>query len=232
MAATRVPAEALELARQFLKQMPVERVIEALDSVHKRIWMAAPWRWTVGVCQPVSLTAEESDFSLVSPPADFLYILKAYVWDGESMTELTPEPALPSGTTQKGNPNKIAYVPGGTPKFRIHPVFGSLNAAKTYRLLVWYKKTAPVLTGEDLYTAGSLVMDDEWFNVFEEGVLWKCYQFGDDPRAGNVAMQQGQAQYSGQRAVFEDSLNFMRSVEPMLTQFMRESSPEMKKVRG
>lgn len=232
MAATRVPAEALELARQFVKQMPVERVVEVLDSVHKRIWMAAPWRWTVGVCEPVALAAETSDFNVASSPADFLYILKAYIWDGESLTELTPEPALPSGTTQKGNPNKIAYVPGVTPKFRIHPVFGSINTAKTYRLLVWYKKTAPVLTGEDIYTAGSLVMDDEWFNVFEEGVLWKCYQFGDDPRAGNVAMQQGQAQYSGQRAVFEDSLQFMRSVEPMLTQYMRESPPEMKKVRG
>lgn len=232
MAATRVPYEALELAKEFVKKMPVERIVDILDSIHKRIWMAAPWRWTVGVCEPVSVTADTSDFNLVSPPSDFLYIVKAYIWDGEGLTELTPEPALPSGNTQKGNPNKIAYVPGGTPKFRVHPVFGSINPTKNYKLLVWYKKAPPDITLTTCYTAGSLVMDDAWFNVFEEGILWKCYQFGDDPRAGNVAVQQGQTQYSGQRAVFEDSLNFMRGVEPMLTQYIPSMGPEPKKVRG
>jgi hypothetical protein len=233
MSSTRRPIEAFDYAKEYIKKMPLEEVqIPILDDINKMLWMAAPWRWTMGVCEPVTVTSSTADFALVSPPADFLYVSRAYIWDGETAFELTPEPALPSGIDTKGVPNKIAYVSGATPKFRIHPVFGSINSSKTYKLLVWYKKTSPDITKLNMNTVGTAVVDDEWFHVYREGVLWRAYQYGDDQRAGNVTVaNNGQIQYSGQRAVFEAAVENMRKAEPMLTQFMRAQG-ESKKERG
>jgi hypothetical protein len=233
VALLRTPNDAFDYAKDFVKKMPLEQVqVPILDDINKMLWMAAPWRWTMAVCEPVTIAANIADFSLVSAPADFLYISRAYIWDGETAIELSPEPALPSGTDTKGVPNKIAYVAGSTPKFRIHPVLGSLNSSKTYKLLVWYKKAAPEITSGNYDTAGSLILPDEWFPVYREGVLWKAYQYADDQRAGTVVMgANGQLQYSGQRGTFEAGIQIMRQCEPMLTQFVK-LQPEPKKDRG
>jgi hypothetical protein len=59
-------------------------------------------------------------------------------------------------------------------------------------------------------------MDDEWFWVFTAGVLWKAYQWGDDGRAGSASMDSsGKTQYSGQLAIFQDSLQRMAEREKL-----------------
>ena len=221
MAATKKPIDAFDFAKDYLKSMPLEKVQAAiLDDVNKMMWMAAPWRWTIGVCSPVTLASNQADFALVSPPTDFLYIVRAYIWDGETAIELTPESSLPSDITTKGQPNKIAYIAGTTPKFRLHPVMGSLNANKTYKLIVWYKKTSPTITKSNMNTAGTLVMDDEWYFVYRAGVTWLAYLFGDDDRSGSAtALSNGQNQFSGMRGVFESGVSQMRASEPLLSMF-------------
>lgn len=233
MAALKKPIEAFDFAKDFLKSMPLEKVQPAiLDDINKMIWMAAPWRWTLGVCSPVTVTKDLADFSLVDPPTDFLYIVRAYIWDGETMIPLSAESSLPSDTTTKGTPNKIAYISGVTPKFRLHPVMGSVNASKSYKLIVWYKKSAPVITKANMNTSGVLVMDDEWFHVYRAGVTWLAYLFGDDERSGSAnAATNGQVQFSGMRAIFESGLIQMRMSEPLVSQNF-VGMPDPKKDRG
>lgn len=233
MAATKKPIEAFDFAKDYIKKMPLELVQPAiLDDINKMMWMAAPWRWTTAVCEPVTIVKDTADFSLVSPPADFLYIVRAYIWDGETIIPLKAESSLPETITHKGIPNKIAYIPGVTPKFRLHPVLGSTNANKTYKLVVWYKKTAPTITKANMNTAGTLLLDDEWFHVYRSGVTWLAYQFGDDERAGScTALSNGQVQFSGMRAVFEAGLSAMRQAEPLVSQNFT-GMPDPQKDRG
>lgn len=231
--ATKKPVDAVEYAKKWIKGMPIDTMgVPVLNDVCEELWTAAPWRWTVGVCEPVTLAAGTVDHALVSPPSDFLYILKAQIWDGQTMLDLTPEPALPATMTVKGVPSKISFVDGVTKYFRLHPVYGSLDAGKTYKLVVWYKKTVPVITKETQYTAGSLIMDDSWFHVYKDGVLWKAYQYADDPRAGTAqAGSNGQVQYTGQLGIFQAGIQSMREREPMLSQFIPAVS-EPKKGKG
>jgi hypothetical protein len=233
MADVKRPIDAFDYAKEYLKKMPLEQVLlPVLSDVSDMLWMAAPWRWTIGVCEPVSITANTADFVVVNPPADFLYILRAYIWDGEQAIELSPEAALPADVTTKGASNKIAYVADVVPKFRLHPVFGSLNAAKTYKLIVWYKKHSPVLTMSSIYTEGALGIPDEWFWVYREGVMWKAYDYGDDQRAGSAqAGANGQAQFTGKRGSFEASIGWMRNNEPLPTQ-LQKLQQDPKKAQG
>jgi hypothetical protein len=168
---------------------------------------------------------------MVSAPTDVLYILRAYIWDGTSAIDLTPEPALPSDTDTKGQPNKIAYVPGTVKKFRIHPVYGSINTAKTYKLVVWYKKVSPIIATGNKDTAGALVMDDEWFHVFRKGVLMEAFRWANDDRVGNTVFANGQSQYTGQTAVFMAALQNMKQSEPLLSVFSKGES-ETKRSQG
>ena len=218
MAATAKPNAAIEYAKEFVKRLPIDRQqLRILQDVCNEIWMAAPWRWTINVITPTTITVNTADLTVSSPPSDLLYLVKAWVTDGgESSYHLEVESSLPAATTVVGTPSKIAWVPA-TSKYRIAPVYGSLKAGKTVQIYGWYKKTAPVLTLANIATAGTLVMDDEWFWVFQEGVLAKAYQYADDQRAGNAVVgNDGRIQYSGQMAKFQAGIDAMRQSEPLL----------------
>jgi hypothetical protein len=74
-------------------------------------------------------------------------------------------------------------------------------------------------------------MDDEWFHVYRDGVLWKAYLFGDDQRAGSVqAASNGQISYSGQLAQFMAGITMMRAAEPMLSIY--PAPPQAKRSQG
>ena len=235
MAATKTPVEAIDYAKRYIKAMPFEDVaVQAVQDVSSMIWMAAPWRWTIGVCTPVELSANQTDVDVIDPPSDFLYIDKAFMTDGSSVVELAPESALPAYADFLGVPSKVSYVGGATPKFRVHPAYGSVATSKQYKLFVWYKKRAPVFSsGASIEVPGALIMDDEWFWVFRDGILWKAYLYADDPRAGAAQVgANGQIAYSGQYAVFQAGIEEMRRSEPLTLIPNIRMVPDAKRDRG
>ena len=235
MAATKAPIEAVDYVKAYVKAMPFDQVaVSAVQDVSSQIWMAAPWRWTIGVCTPVALSAGQTDVALVNPPSDFLYIVKAFLTDGDSVIELAPESALPGQADFLGVPSKVSYIDGATPKFRVHPAYGSVSSSKSYKLFVWYKKAAPVFANTaSLSVPGALVMDDEWFWVFRDGLLWRAYLYADDQRAGSSQVgSNGQIAYSGQLAVFQAGLEEMRRSEPLTHIPNVRMIPDAKRDRG
>jgi len=65
-----------------------------------------------------------------------------------------------------------------------------------------------------------LPFPDHFFNVFVEGVKWKIYQLGDDPRAGTAQHSKNGSMtraYSGQLGVFMDMLLSMARDEDLKT---------------
>jgi hypothetical protein len=217
VAATARPIDAITYAKQFVKNMPVNvSQLRLLQDVSNEMWMAAPWRWTLGTIAAATVAADTGDITVSGAPADLLHLVKVWVTDGgESSFYLDIESSLPASTTVKGTPSKVAWVTA-TGKYRIAPVYGSLKTGKTVEIYGWYKKTAPVLTQASINSAGTLLMDDEWFWVFQEGVLAKAYQFADDQRAGNVTVAEGRVQYTGQYARYQAGIDTMRASEPLL----------------
>lgn len=215
------PIQAFDFCKTFVKQMPLEDVDERiLDGAHKMMWMAAPWRWTVGSFPSVTLASSTQDYT-VAIPADFLYLLDAQVVTTDANNEQTVrtldvEELLHTDVGITGNPSKVAVTgtPGQAGVLRIQPKTGTLSSG-TSKLLGIYKKAATTVTRANSSTSGLLGFNDEWAWVYEEGVLYYAYKYADDPRAGDVKVDGTRYSFSGQRAQFEAALQIMREREKM-----------------
>lgn len=204
MAAARRPYEALVTCREMVKGMPLERpeiAVPMLKYISNMMWMAAPFRWSVGRLSDTVVVADTVAHTLTSTPSDLLYLLQAQIDDGESTWPLEVVPELPSTKTLAGTPKYVAFVPTAT--LRIQPPATQLSAGKTRTIRGFYKKVAPTINAITCHAAGQLQMDDEWFGVFEDGVLWRAYLYADDPRSDM------------QMKAFMGALEVMKQSEPM-----------------
>jgi hypothetical protein len=218
MASTYKPVEAFDKVKDLIKGQTLETIrVRLLDQVNKMMWLAAPWRWTLGDLPVITLATDDQDYS-IALPADFLYAYDAYYTDGDDTTKsLVIEPALPADLKIKGMPSRISISgdAGTTGTMLTSPVPGTLTG--TYQIVSLYKKISPVFSAENIYTAGTQVFPDEWFWVFEEGALYQAYKYADDQRAGSAQVDpiSGRIQYTGQRAIFEAALLQMLAREKL-----------------
>lgn len=240
MASTRTPAQALTYVKKMLKDMPLETVdAELLDEINKIMWMAAPWRWTIACLPAIEIDAGPppvTDYAVEDPPTDFMYIVKAYMTNGEKIRDLKPASILPaSGGGISGQPTQICVLPATEDDpltLRIYPPMSSIKDGETWELVVYYKRNAPQLKKANLNTAGILEIPDEYFWVFSEGTLYKSYFYGDDARSGSATVtSQGQIQYTEQLGIFQAALTQMRQFEPLLLEFDK-ATPETKRSIG
>jgi len=152
-------------------------------------------------------------------PADWLYAIRATQTDGNnSERPLEIVPNLETNVGFIGNPNSIAYpaaAGSASGLVRVSPKPGTL--AGTQVVVGLYKKVMTPFTNQTIFSS-TLPFDDEWFMVFEEGILWQAYLYADDRRGGDVSVdsQNGVARFSGQRAVFEAALTMMKDREKLI----------------
>lgn len=219
MASTKAPINAITLATEMVRGMPLERIaLSICNDINNYIWFAANWKWSVGVFSPISLLADTGDYT-VTYPSDFLHGLFGKITDTgkNTPTDLECVSFIPSTSGGvKGIPNQI-YLPGTASQsatVRVFPKPGAITDPKT--LWVFYKKTLTQLTQKTLYT-GTLPFDDEFYPVFEAGVLWKAYMYADDRRSGESQLGGERVGFSGQRATFEAALaNMISKTEGLL----------------
>jgi len=220
MASTKTPQQALDYAVSFLKQMPLATqdptvAVEILDQVGKRMWMAAPWRWTVGSLPQKALATNTPDYT-VTLPSDFLYGLEAKVADPANYPyrDLEIVPDLPTNGILKGNPSQLAITgAGANGLYRISPIPGTVASGAT--IIGEYKKIAPTVTEEDLEEP-ILVFPDEWFWVYCLGVMAYAWTWGDDQRGGSGNMASNkQYGFNGYFGMFESALEQMREREKL-----------------
>ena len=211
----------------MVKSMPftstsVGVYVEALQSASNMIWMAAPWRWTIGVFPITSAVSAAASTVSLTNQADFLRLEKVNLNNGVNLRELKIVNILPATPAQIQMPNFCAYVQNGSSpylQFETKMPTG-VNDFKAY---AWYKREAPVITASTYDDAGFLEMDDEWFWVFQEAVLYYGYKFADDPRAGGAQVEETnngpKIIYSGQRAVLQAAIEEMRQREELVSMF-------------
>lgn len=214
MASTIPPSAAFDFAKIYVKNMPLQDVsVRILDNANKILWMAAPWRWSIGTLTAITITSNTQDYTL-APPSDFLYLLHSYVTNGvEPTRDIKVVPTLPAAVGVKGMTDFIAYQ--GSNTFRISPNPGTQKTPAS-QIFSFYKKQAPIIKASNANTPGVLVLDDEWFHVYEACVLWQAFLYGEDQRAGACQFSnRGEVQYTGQRAIFEAAILNMKAKEPM-----------------
>lgn len=209
MASTFAPARALDYIGEFIKRMNLNDVGHLiLDHALKHLWMAAPWRWTVGALTPVTLVSNQEDYTITRPtPDDMLYLLRAQLaWSGgkDGARELSIEPFLPANVIV-GQVSTVALT--SSTNLRVFPEPGTVSGVQ--QVILQYKKTCPEIKKSNMNTVGVQVFDDEWFPVFVQGALYQAYLFADDARAGSATVQPNGASYSGQLGVYRSFLNEM-----------------------
>lgn len=213
-----IPSDATDFATTMVKGMPFADVrVRVADSVAKMIWMAAPWRWTVGSVDPnITLVNGQSDYAFTKP-SDFLYLEKSYLWDSVKYTPLKIESHIPTTSGIAGVPSRIAFI-ATLDKLRVDPA--PQLGSGTNVLVNLYKKTYTPITTSNISTAGVLAMPDEWTWVFETGILAAAWEFSDDDRAGTcTTTSDGKFQYTGQWARFWAGIQEMRNCEKLLLQW-------------
>jgi hypothetical protein len=228
MAATKTPNSAFTPAQKYIRMEPLEDVqYQVLDDACKLIWMADAWRWTIGSLANFNLSASTQDYAYGGSLSDYLYTWRAYVANGDTMQPLAVDPELPTTEVQLcATPSRIAKVTGAA-TFRVFPVPGT-PLVGTWTVVQQYKKIAPTISVANAGTAGALIMDDEWFHVYFEAVLYYAFKYGFDSRAGTVQYDasKGQTIYTGQYGVLMAAIERMRYHEPIATEMhLRPDAP-------
>lgn len=209
MASTLTPFAAFDYAKNFIGNMDLERLLpRLLDDVNKMFWVYAPWRWSLALLPPITLASNTQDYA-VTLPSDFLYLYDILQLDGKSTRHIKPSAIYPqTGVLRAGQIGSAAVMTvSAQTVLRVDPTPGTIPlGASSQKLISIYKQISPVIDKDTMYVAGSLLIPDEFFWVYQEGVLWKAMQWAQDPRAGETQFQGGQIKYSGQRAAFEAAL--------------------------
>jgi hypothetical protein len=211
------PQQALDYAKRFIGNIPVDDSamnVRILDSAHKRLWMRAPWRWTVGMLEPAAMVNGQQEINLVATAADLSYLLHARVVNTDNPHDLQVVSHIPENYGLiSGRPSQIAFVSGTPQKLRLSPSPSGYTTLPT--IFSAYKRTATELTSGNIGSSYSTLagVPDDWFWVYEEMVLLRALQFVNSPRAGSVTVNGNQAQYTGQMGVVEAAIQEMLAHE-------------------
>lgn len=221
------PTEAIDFAKILVKNAKLEGpvALQILNTINEQMWMAAPFRWTVGTSPNVILSADNAEYTM-DYPDDWLYALQAILTDDGDMhkKELDIVANIPLDIGREGTVSSIAYlgVKGqSSGPVRINPIPSSVNGDKIIGL---YKKSCSLITAKSRYDT-YLPIPDEWYHVYQAGVLWLAYTYADDRRAGETVVSGQDSKFSGWRAEFEHGLNQMRLREKF---FRSKQEPEGK----
>lgn len=212
-------ANAVDMVRRYIKMVPLSASnvdVLLVDRIHSLMWCAWPWRWSQASLTAIPLVDGQQDYSLASGDATALLrllhvrIVRTDVTPDE-FRELDVCEHLSPELTCKGGINqirKIAYIPALS-KVRLE-LAASVPTGSTLNIQGEYQTNPTKITA----LATALVWPDCYFDVFCDGLLWKCYQFADDPRAGTAQIVKGgNVVYTGQMGVFYGGLARMIETE-------------------
>lgn len=237
MATTLAPKYALEQAKRFVKKIPdadIQLVIA--NEINARLWNAGNFVWTLNSTS-VSLTPStpsvlQQNYDLSVNLTDCARFVRGMIMTPKSgvaqvrtdqLYEVNPVSYIPNNSTTaiQGVPSQFYYIPGTPDKIRFDVSVLFPNNSTFYGI---YKKSITPFTPQTLNDTTNFFIPDEWYHVFMEGVLWRYFLYSNDDRAGSIKTNvQGNAEYGGQLAVFQEALDQMRMKQPEIYLDMRRA---------
>lgn len=218
MAATFTPQQSLDYAKRMVGNLPLddsEIKLRVLNDAAQYLHLYAPWSWSVGQFAAFDLTADTDDYT-VSDPGDVMHLLRGDVLDpnsGRLQYHIWPTHNLPSDDSVKGKVSLLELQ--SATNIRLWPTPSGFKTGS--KLLVYYRKTPTVITDGNIGTAATLDFPDEWHWVYNELVLFTAKKFDRGDVEGVVRVDsQGRREYTGDYALRETALQFMREREKPL----------------
>lgn len=217
------PYAALQYAQAMIKYQRLTDsavAMEILDEACSRLWMAAPWSWTVSTLTPITVSANTTDYSAYFP-TNFALVYKAVMTQGNDIVNkpLAIVPNLPTSATNQGEVQYIMAIPPstlpGAGTIRVGP--RPASAISTQNIYLDYKLVPPVITSANCTSADATGTPPRWWHVYKSLVLETAYKYADDSRGYDITIDPNtkQVKLGGQMAVSEYYLNEMRQKEPM-----------------
>jgi hypothetical protein len=151
----------------------------------------------------------------ISDASDGLYIIRGELRQDDSNREyLRPVHSLAASGIIKGTPREIMLRNATT--LRVHPI-PAYPTGEEPTLIVHGKKRNVNIDVDNVESAAALLFDDEYFHVYQAGVLAHAFMFTDNQRLGAVTVAGQNVQFSGQWGVFQGLLQQMISREKPMT---------------
>jgi len=219
VASTYTPKDALDFVAQFVHKIPLDKVGTKLcDITNSVIWRAFFWRWSISDFTAVTCVNGQQDYPNAIP-TDFyrfhvLLLARTDITPNE-FRELDEKEYIGKEQSRLGGLNDIKI-------FSLLPeVAGirlelptNIQTPVTMQIQGEYQKQPTKITDASWETAFSF--PDQYFGVYNEGLLYYCYKFSDDPRAGNIEVSStGLKQYTGQLGAFMGALGEMMQKEDL-----------------
>lgn len=218
------PYQALTYAQSMIKYQRLTDsavAMEILDEAASRLWMAAPWSWTVSTLTPITLSANTTDYSAYFP-ANFALVYKAVMTQGNEIVG-RPLAVVPSLNASAANQGEIEYVmpipptisTAGAGVIRVGPRPTSALPSTAQTVYLHYKIQPPNITSANAVSADGAQVPPRWWHVYKSLVLENAYKYSDDSRGFDITIDpvSKQAKLGGQMAVTEYYLNEMRQKE-------------------
>jgi hypothetical protein len=220
MAFSYTPQNAIDLCNAFTKNTPTSAMqIYACDMVSGQMWSAAPWQWTLQQISPtIALSNGVQDYSVPSEVFRFVHLR-------QTRTDVTTEDEIELDNVKWLPPQTNFTIAYQTIRLFCHELTlgkirlqgaPSITGTVTLVLNGEYQANPVKITSSTLSTP--LWIPDQYFNVFQAGVLYYFYKFTDDARAGGMVVNKsGMATYSGQYGVWMNELDRMAESEDLKT---------------
>lgn len=217
MASTYTPRDGIDFVRQFVHNIPLEKVgTQLCDITNAVISRAFFWRWSISDFTAVTCTDGAQDYSSVLP-SDF-YRFHVLLLARTDLTpieyrELDEKEYIGKDVTRKGGVDdiRIFSILPETSGIRLE-IATAISGTVNIEIQGEYQKQPTKITDANIETAFDF--PDQYFNVFTEGLLYYCYRNSDDPRAGSATTNsEGRKVYSGQLGVFMEALGEMMQKE-------------------
>jgi hypothetical protein len=187
--------------------------LRIMNAANRRFHLAAPWSWTLGALTATTLVNGTQDYTIASPPSDFLRLQQVRRYDNARFnSNLEVAAALPA-TTAVGDPSLVTTFDDGALKYRVWPKPTALNASI---ILGEYKKTTTEITSGNKSTADILLFPDEYYYVYELLVLHYVLKYGNDQRAGTAQFDtSGKIIFTGVLGEAMSAIQELRAQETM-----------------
>src|SRR6185437_2753761 len=206
-------SDGLNYAKKTAKGLPLTGIdVTACDMVSSAMYRYYPWRDTLKVFTPVALTDGTQDFA--TGLTDIFRITQFWI----NQTDVSP--TLANDITVASNlkvdlvprspwqVRSAAYQPGIN-EFRLECAV-RIPTGSVFTLCGEYQPRHTKLTD----VKDPLWFQDEFLEIFTEGMCYRAMVLADDSRAGTAEVQEnGGMAYTGQLAVFMARLRQMAQSE-------------------
>ncbi len=208
---------AVDFVSKYAKGIPTSALdTTACDTVNSIIWRAWFWRWSIASLTSINTVNLIQDYTIAN--ADFYRLWRCRM----IRTDVSPFIIREKDVVSFLSPNLEQQ--GGVDTIQ---AMSYIDAVSLLRL----DKAMALASGTQVYINGdyqqkptkvtslsqTIPFPDHYFDVLIEGLKWKYYQLGDDPRAGEPQVSggstMGQRAYTGQLGIFYSALQEMMLAE-------------------